>query len=67
MRSWSIPAGRIFGVEIRIHLSFLLLLAFVGLSQQAFHDAVNTLRGVSLVAIIFCSLVMHELVYALFG
>ena len=35
MRSWSIPAGRIFGVDIRIDFSFLLLLAFVAFSQQA--------------------------------
>ena len=26
MRSWSIPVGRLFGIEIRIHLTFLFLL-----------------------------------------
>src|SRR5258708_1342442 len=67
MRNWSIPAGRIFGVEIRIHLSFLLLLFFVGLSEQATHIATNPVRGTALVAIIFGSVVLHELGHALVG
>jgi Zn-dependent protease/predicted transcriptional regulator len=56
-----------FGVEIRIHLSFLLLLFFVGLSQQAAHVTVNPWRGTGLVAIIFGSVVLHELGHALVG
>jgi Zn-dependent protease/predicted transcriptional regulator len=67
MRSWSIPAGRIFGVEIRIHLSFGLLLLFVGLSQQAAHLPLNPWRGAALVAIVFGSVVLHELGHALVG
>ena len=67
MRSWSIPAGRIFGVDIRIHLSFFLLLAFIGLSQQAAHIPVNPWRGAALVAIIFGSVIFHELGHALVG
>jgi Zn-dependent protease/predicted transcriptional regulator len=67
MRNWSIPAGRIFGVEIRIHLSFLLLLFFVGLSQQASHVVVSPKRGTALVAIVFASVVLHELGHALVG
>ena len=67
MRNWSIPAGRIFGVEIRIHLSFLFLLFFVGLSQQASHVVVSPVRGTALVAIIFGSVVLHELGHALVG
>src|SRR6266849_10302886 len=67
MRNWSIPAGRIFGVEIRIHLSFLLLLFFVALSEQSTHVATNPVRGAALVAIIFGSVVLHELGHALVG
>jgi len=29
MRTWSIPAGRIFGVEIRIHFLFILIFPFI--------------------------------------
>ena len=66
MRSWSIPAGRIFGVEIRIHLTFFFLLAFVWLTESAAHQTVNAgERGLALVAIIFGCVVLHELGHAL--
>jgi Zn-dependent protease/predicted transcriptional regulator len=67
MRSSSIPAGRLFGVEIRIHFSFLLLLLFVAMSQRATHVAINPWRVSALVAIIFGSVVLHELGHALVG
>ena len=67
MRNWSIPAGRIFGVDIRIDFSFLLLLGFVAFSQQAAHSTVNPWRGGALVAIVFGSVVLHELGHALVG
>jgi Zn-dependent protease len=67
MRSWTIPAGRILGVEIRIHVSFLLLLLFVGLSQPGAHLDSSAVRGTALVAIIFGSVVLHELGHALVG
>ncbi|HZP17319.1 MAG TPA: site-2 protease family protein, partial [Terriglobales bacterium] len=67
MRTWSIPAGRIFGVEIRIHLSFLLLLLFVGISEHPSQLSANPMRGAALVAIIFGSVVLHELGHALVG
>ncbi len=30
--SWSIPLGRVAGSEIRIHLTFLILLAWIGVA-----------------------------------
>ncbi len=64
MRSWSIPAGRIFGVEIRIHLTFFFLLIFV-LFTDAVRGTSQVLvgRGVALVAIIFGSVVLHEIAH----
>jgi Zn-dependent protease/CBS domain-containing protein len=67
MRSWSIPAGRIFGVEIRIDLSFVLLLFIVGFIERATHISINPARGTALVAIIFGSVILHELGHALVG
>jgi Zn-dependent protease/CBS domain-containing protein len=67
MRSWSIPAGRILGVEIRIHISFVLLILFVGMTEQIAHVQLNPWRGMGLVAIIFGSVVLHELGHALVG
>src|SRR5437660_1350273 len=68
MRNWSIPAGRIFGVDIRIDLSFVLLLLFIGfIERTTTHATVNPARGILLVAIIFGSVVLHELGHALVG
>jgi len=65
MRSWSIPAGRLFGVDIRIHLTFLFLLAFVWFTQSATMGASVAARGLALVGIIFASVVLHELGHTL--
>ena len=67
MRNWSIPAGRIFGVELRIHLTFFFLLAFVWLTESAAHSGASAGRGLALVGIIFGSVVLHELGHALVG
>ena len=64
MRSWSIPAGRLFGIEIRVHLTFLFLLVFVW-TQYASQDTAAALRGLALVGIIFGSVILHELGHAL--
>jgi len=65
MRSWSIPAGRLFGIEIRIHLTFLFLLVFVWTTESAAQDTTAALRGLGLVGIIFGSVILHELGHAL--
>ena len=65
MRSWSIPVGRLFGIEIRIHLSFVFLLIFVWSTDATTQDAAAALRGLGLVGIIFGSVVLHELGHAL--
>src|SRR5437763_1663916 len=65
MRSWSISAGRVFGIEVRIHLTFLFLLVFVWVTETAAHHAVpNPGRGIALVAIIFGSVLAHEFGHA---
>jgi Zn-dependent protease/CBS domain-containing protein len=66
LRNWSIPAGRIFGVELRIHLTFFFLLIFVWLTEST-HGPANAGRGLALVGIIFGSVVLHELGHALVG
>ena len=65
MRTWSIPAGQIFGIEIRVHVSFALLLVFASLSQRGSTIVPNPGRGMALSAIIFASVLLHELVHAL--
>src|SRR6202140_5148110 len=65
MRSWSIPFGRLFGIEIRIHLTFLFLFFFVWSTEGSTQDASAALRGLALVGIVFASVVLHELGHAL--
>jgi Zn-dependent protease/predicted transcriptional regulator len=60
MRSWSIPLGRLFGIEIRLHLTFLFLLAFVWSTESTTQDASAALRGLALVGIILGSVILHE-------
>ncbi len=66
MRSWSISAGRIFGVEIRIHWTFYFLLPlFVWCTEYAARRTPNQGRSLALVGIIFAAVLVHELGHAL--
>jgi Zn-dependent protease/CBS domain-containing protein len=65
MRSWSIPVGRLFGIEIRIHLTFLFLLVFLFSTEAATQEATAALRVLGLFGIVFGSVVLHELGHAL--
>jgi CBS domain-containing protein len=65
MRTWSIPVGRIFGVELRIHFLFLLLFPFISFSERAAHLNATPERLIALVAILLASAVAHEVGHAL--
>jgi len=65
MRSWSIPIGRLFGVEVRLHLTFVFLLAFVWMAEAAMKGNSTPGRVLTLVGIIFGAVVLHELGHAL--
>ena len=65
MRLWSIFAGRFLGVELRIHLTFLFLLLFVLLKESNNQGTVGVARGLALVAIIFGSVILHEMGHAI--
>lgn len=65
MRLWSIFAGRFLGVELRIHLTFLFLLLFVLLSEPLNQGTAGVARGLALVAIIFGSVILHEMGHAI--
>jgi Zn-dependent protease/CBS domain-containing protein len=61
MRSWAIPVGRLFGVDVRLHPTFLLLLLFVVFTDYAAnHGAVFGSRDLGLVGIILACVGAHE-------
>ncbi|MGH9601376.1 MAG: site-2 protease family protein [Terriglobales bacterium] len=68
MRSWSIPAGRLLGAEVRIHLSFLFLLFFVLMTEAVPTADVKTLgRGLLLVLLVLASVLVHEVAHIIAG
>ena len=61
MRSWAIPVGRLFGVDVRLHPTFLLLLLFVVfIDYAANHAVVFGSRDLGLVGIILACVGAHE-------
>ena len=60
MRSWSIPVGRLFGVEVRIHLTFFILPLFFYWTEYGAHGSANGARDMALVGIILACVAAHE-------
>jgi len=63
--AWSFRIGRIAGIDLKLHVTFALVLA-VGAAQWATpHGARGAAFGVLLVALLFVCVVLHELGHAL--
>jgi len=61
MRSWSIPIGRLFGVDVRIHFTFFVLPMFIFWTEYAAHQgAANGARDLALSGIILACVAAHE-------
>ena len=61
MRSWSIPAGEWFGINVRIHLAFLFLLIFAWVMDTGRLDPRATLApSLLFFGIVLGSVVLHE-------
>jgi Zn-dependent protease/CBS domain-containing protein len=65
MRSWSIPVGRLFGVDVRVHLTFLILPMFVFWTEYAAKGSANGPRDLALCAIILACVGAHEAAHML--
>jgi len=63
---WSWKIGRLAGIDLRVHATFLILLAWLALvSYRASGTATAALRGVLFTLALFGSVVLHELGHAL--
>lgn len=58
--TWSFPIGSIRGTEIRLHVTFLLFLLWIGGAHWAAGGAAEAATGVLFVLILFACVVLHE-------
>jgi len=63
--SWSITIARIAGSDIRIHLTFLLLLAWIGIAAGMSGGWPAAVESVVFISAVFACVVLHELGHAL--
>jgi Zn-dependent protease/CBS domain-containing protein len=63
---WSLFIGRYAGIRVQIHLTFVVLLLWIGLSLYATEQSASTaLRGVGFVLALFLCVLLHEFGHAL--
>ena len=63
--SWSLRIARIAGTEIRIHITFILFLAWIGFAYHQTHGAAAAVHGVLFLTLLFACVLLHELGHAL--
>jgi Zn-dependent protease/predicted transcriptional regulator len=62
---WSFPVGRLLGIPIRVHYTFLLLLAFIWYVESTILGPEAGIHGVIFWALIFACVLIHELAHSL--
>jgi Zn-dependent protease/predicted transcriptional regulator len=63
---WSWRIGRIAGIDVHVHFTFLLLLAWVGIEHYTAHgDLGEAMGGLAFILALFGIVVLHELGHAL--
>ncbi|BBF94741.1 site-2 protease family protein [Blastochloris tepida] len=58
--SWSIPIGTIAGTVVRVHLTFLILLAWIGIAGYAAGGSAEALASLTFIVLLFACVVAHE-------
>lgn len=63
---WSVPIGRFAGIRLQIHITFLVLLIWIGVSiWTADRNPVAVVTGVGFILALFLCVVLHEFGHAL--
>ena len=65
LMSWSFPIGRLFGSEIRIHVTFVLFLAWIAIAHYQQGGTNAAVQGVAFILALFACVVAHEFGHAL--
>ncbi len=63
--SWSFPIGRLFGSEVRVHVTFFLLLAWIAIAHYQQGGTQAALEGVAFILALFACVIAHEFGHAL--
>ena len=58
--SWSIPIGTVRGTVIRLHITFLLFLLWIGFAHYSRGGAAAAVQGVLFIALLFLCVLLHE-------
>jgi stage IV sporulation protein FB len=62
---WTLHIARIAGIEVKMHVTFLLLLAFYGFSFYAQGGMSAAVQGVVFISLVFFCVLLHEFGHAL--
>lgn len=63
--AWSFPIARIFGSELRVHVTFFLLLIWIGIAHYQQGGVGTAVNGVLFILALFACVVAHEFGHAL--
>src|SRR2546425_8828503 len=62
--SWSLPIIRIAGIQLRIHITFLLLIGWLAFGYYAQGGSAAAVAGVLVILLLFGCVVLHEFGHA---
>src|SRR5207248_11267927 len=62
--SWSIPIARIAGIQLRIHVTFVLLIAWLAFGYYAEGGSAAAAARVIFILLLFLCVVLHEFAHA---
>lgn len=58
--NWAITIGHVAGTAIRLHVTFLILLAWIGIGHFLLGGLEQAVRGISIILAVFASVLLHE-------
>src|SRR6266436_6716049 len=64
---WSIPILRVVGIQLRIHITFLLLIAWIAFAYYTQGGSSAAVGGVLFILLLFACVILHEFGHALAG